>query len=375
MKKSVKKRRVAKGHDKENLIPERSWKSFVKLVFFLYLFILAIQLLKKASGMIAPDAQQFIFANLSPWKAIAAGWFSTTLAQSSGAVSSVAMSFVGNNIINLPTAVYILVGASMGTTITALIISLITVTSKREDFRHGFEIALCYSIYSFFLVFIVFFLEYFFSLFSRFSLYLALLFEGNFSYLKVPDVVDLITSPLVKPLSENNFLFVFLLAFLILIFALKYISRAIVEVMGGEVKAKNFINRHFDSPIKAYFLGVVLTAIVFSSSITISLLVPLAVAGLIGLRRSIPFILGADLGTFTDTFLVSLIVGETNAIAAAFAYAMFAIIGALIFLPNTNFLFRSTKFISKRVIKISRKKAFYVLLLFVLIPLGIIVFF
>ena len=369
------KRKIAKGHDKENLIPERSFKSFLKLAFFLYLFILAIQLIKKASGEIAPDAQQFIFANLSPLKAIAAGWFSTTVAQSSGAVSSVAISFVGNNIIDLPTAVYILVGASMGTTITALIISLITVTSKRKDFRHGFEIALCYSIYSFILVFIVFFLEYFFAFFSRLSLYLALLFEGNFSYLKVPDVVDIVTGPLVKPLSDSNFFFVLLIAFLILIFALKHISRAIMEVLGGEVKAKYFINRHFDSPMKAYFLGVVLTAIVFSSSITISLLVPLAVSGLIGLRRSIPFILGADLGTFTDTFLVSLIVGETNAIAAAFSYALFAIIGAIIFLPNTNFLFRATKFTSKKLIKISRKKALYVLLLFVLIPLGIIVFF
>jgi len=186
--------------------------------------------------------------------------------------------------------------------------------------------------------------------------------------------VDIITGPLVNSLSSSNFLLTFLVAFLILIFALRYISRAIIEVLGGEVKAKNFINRHFDSPIKAYCLGVILTAIVFSSSITISLLVPLAVSGLIGLRRSIPFILGADLGTFTDTFLVSLIVGETNAIAAAFAYALFAIIGAIIFLPNTDFLFRATKFTSKKLIKISRKRALYVLLFFVLVPLAMIVF-
>ena len=370
------KKRIAKGHDKKNLIPERSWKSFLKLAFFLYLFILAIQLIKKASGLIAPDAKQFIFSNLDPIKAIAVGWFSTSVAQSSGAVSSIAVTFVGNNIIDLPTAVYILIGASMGTTITALIISLITVSKKKSDFRHGFEIALCYSIYSFFLVFIVFFLEYFFALFSRSSLYLAKLFEGNFSFLKVPDVVDIATSPLVKPvIGFDNVLMIFVIAFIILIFALKFISRAIIEVLGGEIKAKNFINRHFDSPLRAYLLGVILTAVVFSSSITISLLVPLAVSGLIGLRRSIPFILGADLGTFTDTFLVSLIVGETNAIAAAFSYALFAIVGALIFLPNTNFLFRATKFTSKNLIKISRKRALYVLLLFVLIPLGIIVFF
>jgi hypothetical protein len=70
-----------------------------------------------------------------------------------------------------------------------------------------------------------------------------------------------------------------------------------------------------------------------------------------------------------------LIVGETNAIAAAFSYGLFAVIGAIIFLPNTNFLFKATKFTSKKLIKISREKALYILLLFVLIPLGIIVFF
>ena len=83
MKKGVKK--IARGHDKKKLIPERSGNSFVKLAFFLYLFILAIELIKKASGLIAPDAKQFIFSNLNPLKAIAVGWFSTSIAQSSGA--------------------------------------------------------------------------------------------------------------------------------------------------------------------------------------------------------------------------------------------------------------------------------------------------
>ena len=44
MKKGVKK--IARGHDKKKLIPERSGNSFVKLAFFLYLFILAIELIK-----------------------------------------------------------------------------------------------------------------------------------------------------------------------------------------------------------------------------------------------------------------------------------------------------------------------------------------
>ena len=83
---------------------------------------------------------------------------------------------------------------------------------------------------------------------------------------------------------------------------------------------------------------MILTAIVFSSSITIGLLVPLAVARVINLKKAIPFILGANLGTFTDIFLASIFIGQPAAFASAIAYFLFAVMGGLIFLPNTQFL-------------------------------------
>jgi len=66
------------------------------------------------------------------------------------------------------------------------------------------------------------------------------------------------------------------------------------------------------------------------------------------------------------------IINKIPALACALAYALFAIVGALIFLPNTNYLFNITKFVSKRLIHISRKKALYILIAFILIPLLII---
>jgi sodium-dependent phosphate cotransporter len=351
-------------------------KNWLKLLLFLYLFVLSIGMIKKASGVFAPSIRDYLFGNVGPLKAVSLGWFSTAIAQSSGAVSSVVITFTGNSIVDLPTAIYILVGASLGTTITALIISLVTVSSKRKDFRHGFEIGLCYAIYSAILIFVVLVLEYFFGLFSMVSLFLAEGLQGRVRYLQIPDLIGIITDPLVGPLFERfNSLLLFLGSFVVLIFTLRFIGGSVVDVFGGEDESRRFINRHFDSKIKAYFLGVVLTAIVFSSSITIGLLVPLAVARLIGLRRSIPFILGADLGTFSDTLLVALIVGKTSAIAAALAYALFAIAGALIFLPNTDWLYKMTKYVSKRLIHISRKKAFYLLILFLLLPLGVVLIF
>ena len=334
------------------------------------MFILSIELIKKSSLFLAPTIKELLLQSLTPIKAVSLGWFGTSIVQSSGAVGSIVATFAGNNLIGLSTAIYILIGASLGTTITALIISLITVSQKRKDFRHGFEIALCYSLYSAMLVIPVFLLEYFFKLFSKTSLFLASTLGEKISLLKVPNFVDVITSPIIDILFKiNGKLITLVISFLILVLVLRYIGKAIVEVLGGDKKARGFINRHFESKYKGYLIGFVLTAIVFSSSITISLLVPLAVSRTIGLRKAIPFILGADLGTFTDIFLASVILSQPLALATSFAYFLFGLLGGLIFLPNTEFLFKITKYTSKKIVNISRRKLIYILIGFILIPL------
>tara|TARA_Y100000034_G_scaffold75166_1_gene90296 strand:+ start:6398 stop:7474 length:1077 start_codon:yes stop_codon:yes gene_type:complete len=351
-------------------------RGFGKLVLFLYLFILSIELIKKSSLLLAPGVKSFLLQSLHPIKALAFGWFSTAIVQSSGAISTITATFAGNNLINFPTAVYIVIGAALGTTITAIIISLITVSAKRKDFRHGFEIGLCYAIYSALLVIIAFLLEYFFKFFSKTSIFLASRISGKISLLKIPDLVGVITSPIINPLFNNsNKIFILILGFAILIFSLRYVGKAVIGVFGGEENARSFIDKHFESKYKAYLIGALLTAILFSSSITIGLLVPLAVTRLIGLRRAIPFILGADLGTFTDVLLAALIIDKIPALAIALVYIMIAVLGAVIFLPNTKFLFKATKYISKGLIKISRKKALYILIALIVIPLLVILIF
>jgi len=351
-------------------------KKVVNLLFFLYLFVLAIETIKTTSLALAPDIQNFLLHDMNPLKAIATGWFTTAIVQSSGAIGSITAAFTGNGILSLETAVYILIGASLGTTMTALLISIITISQKRRDFRHGFEIGLCYALYSALLVGIVFILEFFFGAFSKTSLFLASIIGDKIPLNKVPNVIEIITGPILNTLLEKtNNLVVFIFGFAILIFALRYISRSIIEVFGGEEQTRSFINKHFDSKIKVYFLGAFLTAIIFSSSITISLLVPLAMARVINLKKAIPFILGADLGTTTDVFLASIIIGNVNALATFLAFFLFGLIGTLIFLPNTRFLHKITKYTSKRLIHISRRKALYFLLAFLTIPLLVILIF
>ncbi len=363
---------MKKSVAKENLNYKERIFSGLRLVLFLYLFILAIQIIKSASSLLAPNLHQFFVNEMNPIKAIATGWFSTVLVQSSGAIGSIVATFTGTEILNFNTAVYILMGALIGTAITALLISLITVSQKRRDFRHGFEIGLCYSIYSLLLVCIVFILELIFGLYSKLSLYIASGIGNNISLGKIPDWINVITEPLTKILLEKfNSLILIFIGLGILLFTLRYIGRSVIGVFGGEKPAKKFINKNFDSKIKAYFLGVFLTIIVFSSSITISLLVPLAVSRLVNLKRAVPFIIGASLGTQVDVFLASLLIGNVNALATFFVLFLFGITGAIVFLPQTENLWKLTKYTSKKVFCISRKTAFYVFLAFILLPLAI----
>ena len=77
-------------------------KKGAKLIFFIYLFIFSIELIKRTSLFLAPNIKNFLAQGLTPLKAISIGWFTTSIVQSSGAVSSVAATFAGHNLINLP---------------------------------------------------------------------------------------------------------------------------------------------------------------------------------------------------------------------------------------------------------------------------------
>jgi solute carrier family 34 (sodium-dependent phosphate cotransporter) len=355
----------------------KKWvKNWARLILFLYLFIFSIELIKKTSLLLAPFFKDFILNSLTPTKAICTGWFTTSIFQSSGAIGSIVAAFAGNNLISLSTAIYILIGASIGATITTLIISFITIAKQRRDFRHGFEIGLCYAIYNIILMTIILILEHFFKIFSISSTIIANFLDSRISLSHFPNIIDILISPIVNILLiKENYTFAFIIAFIFLIISLKYISKSVINVLGGEEKSRHFMNKYFKSKYKTYFIGVILTAIVFSSGITIGLLVPLAASRLINLKTAIPFMLGARLGTFTDILLASLIINQPSALAVAISYFLFGILGTIVFMPNTKILFRITKYTSKKIIHVSRKKALFILLAFILIPLGVILFF
>lgn len=80
--------------------------------------------------------------------------------------------------------------------------------------------------------------------------------------------------------------------FAALVFMVQNLRGALLRHMDGL-----FRTYFFRTDARAYGVGVISTVLVQSSSITSSLMVPLAGAGVVRLRRVLPFMMGANLGT------------------------------------------------------------------------------
>jgi len=87
------------------------------------------------------------------------------------------------------------------------------------------------------------------------------------------------------------------------------------------------------SGIVAILIGAVITVSVQSSSITTSVLVPLAASGVLTLGNIYPVTLGANIGTTVTALLASLATGSPAAVTVAIVHTLFNISGILVFYP------------------------------------------
>jgi len=76
-----------------------------------------------------------------------------------------------------------------------------------------------------------------------------------------------------------------------------------------------------------------LTVLVQSSSITTSLIVPMAGAGLLTLSQIFPYTIGSNIGTTVTAILASLVTGNITAVTVAFSHLLFNIFGIMIWWP------------------------------------------
>lgn len=219
-------------------------------------------------------------------KGVLLGMVVTAVVQSSSAVTVMAVGFVNSGIMALRQVIGIIMGANIGTTVTAWLLSLTGIESSN--------------------IFIQLLKP------SSFSPVLAIIGVGLFMFAKSD-----------KKKSVGNIL----LGFAVLMFGMETMSAA-VEPLKDVPEFTSLLTK-FTNPVLGVLAGLLLTAIIQSSSASVGILQALTSTGTISVGMAFPIILGQNIGTCA-TVLISSVGASKNAKRTAYSHLFFNVIGVLL---------------------------------------------
>ena len=210
----------------------------------------------------------------------------TAVIQSSSATTVMVVGFVNSSLLTLGQAINVIMGANVGTTVTAWILSLSGVEGD--------------------------------------SLFLQLLKPTNFT--PILALIGIVYYMFIKD-SRKKDIGMILLGFAVLMFGMDTMSGAVKGLRDEAWFTDMFLM--FTNPILGVVAGAVLTGIIQSSSASVGILQALSATGAVSYAAAIPIIMGQNIGTCVTALLSS--VGTTkNAKRAAYVHLMFNIIGTII---------------------------------------------
>lgn len=256
------------------------------LALFLYGMNVMGDGLTKVSGGKLEKILEKLTSN--PIKAVLLGAGVTAVIQSSSATTVMVVGFVNSGIMKLSQAVGIIMGANIGTTITSWILSLSGIESS--------------------------------------SFFVQMLKPTSFSpILAIIGLLLMMSSKNDKHKDVGNIL----LGFAVLMFGMNAMSSAVEPLK--DVPQFTHILTMFSNPILGMLAGLILTAIIQSSSASVGILQALCSTGAVSFGCAIPIIMGQNIGTCV-TAIISSIGASKNAKRTALVHLYFNIIGTALFM-------------------------------------------
>ncbi len=316
------------------------------VVLLLFLFLTGVKGLGDGFKLLGQDLlDSFFRATANPFVALMIGILATTLVQSSSVSTSMIVGLVAapENPLPIENAIPMVMGTNIGTTVTNTVVSLAHMT-RRDEFQRAFAVATCHDFFNFLTVAVLLPLELATGLGRRVATALSGLVSGmgGVDYdSPLKGAISAGVAPLhwlVEALVESGpsrGAFIAIGSALVIIAALVLLVRVMRAAMQSRIESNVslFLGRH---AVLAILFGAVATVMVQSSSITTSLLVPLAGAGLITLNQAFPVTLGANVGTTVTALLASMAVSGANAqagIIIALVHFLFNVTGIVMIYP------------------------------------------
>jgi solute carrier family 34 (sodium-dependent phosphate cotransporter) len=340
------------------------------IVAAVFLFLLAIDLMGASlTNLAGPTLASYISVTNNPFVGLFIGLLFTAILQSSSTTTSIAVVAVASGSITLQNAIPIILGANIGTTITSTIVSLGFITKTRE-FSRAVSAATVHDLFNILGVLLIFPLEINYHVLQKASASIAgFIYAGKGDGLEEIGLVRVfgtISEPLVGWLGG---IVTLVLAVLLLFATIKLLSNILFKRLVGRSN-EQLQNVVFKNRFRSFSWGLMSTAIVQSSSLTTSLIVPIVATSKVKLGRAFQFIMGANIGTTLTAILAGLFRSE-GAVSLAIVHLLFNASVVLIFC-SVPFLGRLPMYFAQKLGDLTirfRLAAFiYIALAFFLIP-------
>jgi sodium-dependent phosphate cotransporter len=358
----------------------------------LYCFLASINVMSaglKTLGKGSDWLERLLAFGDNPVVALTGAVLITASVQSSSFTTSLIIALVASGELDLEAAIFAVMGANIGTSVTNTIVSLGSVRIRRQ-FRRAFTAAIVHDMFNLLTVAMLFPLEWITRSFSadghgwltRLAVWLTDIM-GLEPIDKPNSPIKLITAPIVSvfeyfggAVTHGEAARGAILAVLGLVALFISLAMLVRNLKGALLWRLEGLFRKvfFRNDATAYGIGALTTVLVQSSSVTTSLIVPLAGAGAVKLKRVFPYTLGANLGTTITAVLAASANPVAAAVTVAVSHVLFNLLGTAVWYPLRRVPIGLARRYGRLAARSKRYALLFLLVVFLILPaLGLIV--
>ncbi len=290
--------------------PRSAWYLVHKFLLFLpamYLFILAVQIMKAGAVAIGPDIQgQFPFAN--GISTLGFGWLGAYFVLSGSPVAATAISLFGAGTLTKLQTFTMLSGSRLGASFIVLLTGFLYAARNRHDPNRGEPIGM--GIQAMTMTALVYLPGMMIGyaiirsgLLDGINLHASGELDAALSVIWGP-VLDLIVDVVPPAL-------LFIVGLLVILASFKVLDLVLPKVTSGSTAKRSAWMRR---PWTMFALGCIVATLTLSVSVALTVLIPLAVKGYVRRDDALPYIMGANITTLADTLVVAML--QSDPVAA-----------------------------------------------------------
>lgn len=291
----------------------------------LFLFVLALQLMKEGAGELAPSIRRSaLFENGA--STLGAGWLGAYLVLSGSPIAAVALGLFSGGAITTLQTLTMLSGSRLGASFIVLLVGFLYAVRNRGANRQE-------SVGMGILALTLTAIAYLPGMALAYWLLRSGLLDGIGWRTSgdVTSVVDFVWGPFLNLATDNVPAWLLLpIGLGLILLSFKLLDRVLPQVSGDSVSGKRA--QWLKRPWPMFFIGCAVATLTLSVSVALTVLVPLASRGYVKRDESIPYIMGANITTLADTLVAAMLLRNAVAVQIVLAEAIGVFLVSMVYL-------------------------------------------